>query len=355
MIIKRDCKDFKGSIPCKLNKETGVNCINCNSYRPGTFKILIIKLGAIGDVIRTTPLLTRLIEIHQEAEIYWITHTPEMLPKEVDHKLKYNFTNVQILQAIEFDLSINLDKDWESCALLNSIYATEVRGYCLMEGKTSPVDSSAYEKYLTGIMDEVSKLNQKHYMQEIFEICDVGEFKEEPYLLSNGEKGKHNWNIDRSKTVIGLNTGCSARWSSRLWPTENWVQLAKALKFIGYEVVILGGEQEADINTEISLLSATKYFGVNGLNVFIDLVDNCDLVVSQITMAVHIALGLKKKVVVMNNIFNPSEFHLYGLGKLIEPTTGCDCYYLSECKRDRHCMKDITVDMILGGIQEVLI
>ena len=36
-----------------------------------------------------------------------------------------------------------------------------------------------------------------------------------------------------------------------------------------------------------------------------------DLVVTAVTMAMHIALGLGKKLVLFNNIFNPHEFELY--------------------------------------------
>lgn len=354
MIPRRDCKHFKGDVPCEPNKKDGVQCDNCLSYVPILTKILIIKLGAMGDVIRTTPILTRLKKIHPHSEIYWVTYTPDILPKEVDYKFEYNFKNIQILECIEFDLLINLDKDWESCALTNRIGFINKKGYHLLDGKPAPINSLAYQKYLNGIFDEESKKNKKHYVQEIFEICDIGKFEGEEYLLSNGEKGKHSWNLDSRKKVIGLNTGCGEKWLSRLWPTANWIELAGELRKLDYEVVILGGEQEAYKNNEIALGSGANYFGVHSLNVFIDLIDNCDLIVSQITMALHIAVGLKKKVVVMNNIFNSNEFHLYGLGKLVEPKTGCDCYYLSECKRERHCMEDITVEIILETIQGVI-
>ena len=93
--VKYDCKHFEGHIPCGPNKQFDVQCDDCSHYDKNTssivfldtkesllqeiFKIcnfskqeltegtpkiqtqatriLFIKLGAIGDVIRTTPLL----------------------------------------------------------------------------------------------------------------------------------------------------------------------------------------------------------------------------------------------------------------------------------------------------------
>ena len=56
MIFNPDCLHFKGHIPCKPHKQHGYHCADCPSYEKATKRILIIKLGAIGDVIRTTIL-----------------------------------------------------------------------------------------------------------------------------------------------------------------------------------------------------------------------------------------------------------------------------------------------------------
>ena len=55
--VKYDCKYFRGGIPCKPNKLKGKVCASCDEFKAISKRILIIKLGAIGDVIRTTPLV----------------------------------------------------------------------------------------------------------------------------------------------------------------------------------------------------------------------------------------------------------------------------------------------------------
>lgn len=359
MKILTDCKYFKGYVPCIRNKEYGENCDTCNSYTPTDYNILIIKLEAIGDVIRTTPILSRLSSLYPRARIYWLTSAPDILPKDkIDYILNFNFGSLEILKNIKFDLLLNLDKSLEACAITNSIQATHKKGFILNhEGVPYPANDSASHKYMSGLYDVYSKNNKAHYVQEIFEICDIGKFNDEPYILNNVEKGKNTWDIDTTKTVVGLNTGCSKRWKSRLWPEEYWINLARYLIILGYEVLLLGGKLENKKNKRISAYSNAKYFGFHSLTKYVDLIDNCDTVVSQVTLTVHIAIGLRKKVVLMNNIFNSNEFYLYGLGKIIEPSSGCNCYYLQNCKREangkKHCMRDITVEEVLQIVEEL--
>ena len=56
-MLKTDCRNFYGNQPCDYHKKLGIKCDNCNFYAPIGFKILIIKLDAVGDVLRTTSIL----------------------------------------------------------------------------------------------------------------------------------------------------------------------------------------------------------------------------------------------------------------------------------------------------------
>ena len=352
MNFKTDCKFFKGNVPCIPNKKYDVQCDNCIYYAPVAYRILIIKLAAIGDVIRTTPVLTRLRKLYPNALIYWLTSTPDILPDEVDYKLEYSYENIQVLKSIQFDLLLNLDKSGEACSATYQIPSYSKRGFTLLDGKPYPINKAAEHKYITGIFDSVSKANTKSYVEEIFEICEIGEFNNEEYILDVDTK---NCIVLPSKSlakVIGLNTGCSDRWKSRLWDLENWVELAEKLIDRKYEVVLLGGENENINNKYIAKKSGAKYFGTFPIKDFISIVNFCDLVVSQVTLVAHIAIALKKKLVLMNNIFNKHEFYLYGRGKIIEPDINCNCFYSPVCKND--CMKYITVATVLQTIGELM-
>jgi len=352
MNIKTDCRLYKGDIPCKPHKEFGVHCEDCTYYKKISINVLIIKLGAIGDVIRTTPLLRKLRAVHPDANIYWLTYSPAILSFDwVDNIVQVSPENLEIIKAIDFNWVINLDKDKIAVALTKSIIADKKSGFTMDNfGNAHPISNKAEEhKWLTGIFNDISKQNTKHYVQEIFEICGF-DFNNEEYILELKDD-KTGWSIDKSKKIIGLNTGCGGRWTSRLWPNEYWIELASNLLKDGYEVIFLGGEQEHEKNIMLSKKSGGKYFGHFTLDKFISLVNECDLVVTAVTMAMHIAMGLKKKTIIFNNIFNKNEFYLYNRGIILEPEFECDCYYTPVCSNN--CMQYIYPEKVLDSISHL--
>jgi ADP-heptose:LPS heptosyltransferase len=353
--IKSDCIHFRGDIPCKPHKEKGVHCLDCDFYMQTTQKILIIKLGAIGDVIRTTPLISRYKKIFPGCKITWLTLTPDILPaSEIHEILPFDFKSVTYLQQASFDIAINLDKEKEACALLKIVDAKEKFGYTLTNNQPAPVNELANHKFMTGIFDDVSKANTLSYCEEIFAICGL-KYQGEAYLLDNhADKGFEWMDIDRSKKIVGLNTGCGGRWTTRLWPIEYFAELAKSLLDLGLEVILLGGEQEDARNKEISYLSGAKYLGYYPLNQFINLIDQCELVVTQVTMGMHLTLGLGKKIVLMNNIFNPNEFDLFGKGEIVMPNKECACFYMGKCKLGQSCMYDLAPEKVLTSVKKIL-
>ncbi len=340
--VKLDCRHFRGHIPCKPNKQYGVMCDDCKYYDKINKKILIIKLGAAGDVIRTTPLLYPIRNQYPNSKIYWLTYSPELVPvstdPKVDEVLKYNLQNVSYLQATEFDVVINLDKDYEAVSLMRNVSAKKKIGYTIKDGYCYPADKSAEHKYLTGIFDNISKENKQNYMEEIFEICGY-KFKGEKYILERNKEFDIDWPVNFNKKVIGLNTGAGERWTSRLWSNEKWIQLINRLMATGFEVILLGGPSEHEKNILLNEVTNAKYYGVSDLRTFINLVDKCDVIVTQVTMSMHIAIGLGKKLVLMNNIFNPYEFELYGNGEIIQPRKECKCFFQPKCiNKEYECM-----------------
>jgi len=354
--LKTDCRWFRGDIPCAPHKNAGVHCVdehgqNCSHYEPQQSSILIIKLGAIGDVIRTTPLLRRLKTISPGARIWWLTLTPEVVPPPADVVLPFTSQSLTALQATHFDIIYNLDKDREACALAATLSATVKKGFTLVNGKPAPADADATHKFMTGVFDDLSRDNTKSYCAEVFEICGFS-FAGEQYVLDAHAGDGYAWDLPRNKPIVGLNTGCGGRWVSRLWAEKNWVALARRLKRAGYVPLLLGGAQENAKNKRIARKSGALYVGHFPLPQFINLVDQCHLVVTAVTMAMHITIGLNKKIVLFNNVFNRHEFDLYGLGEILEPDLDCPCYYSPVCPND--CMRYLSVQSVFDACLRLL-
>ena len=391
--VKYDCTHFKGHIPCKPNKQFDVQCDDCSHYdqdkslilhldkkdlllqeiyKISNFskhekvnappilannrkKILFIKLGAIGDVIRTTPLLERYRKEYGDCHFSWITHTPQVVPKEqVDLICKWNESSVAFLADQEFDIAINLDKDKEACMLLTHVKARKKYGFLWKDGHINVATENAEHKLITGFFDHISKKNTKNYLEEIFEICHF-EFNLEEYLINLNTSLSDLWQtrfkeLAGDKIIIGLNTGCGLRWKTRLWPSQYWISLIKELDKKGYFCLLMGGPDEDEMNRYYQSQTSAEYLGTFNLEEFIAITNNTDIIVTPVSMMMHIALALKKQLMLFHNIFNVHEFELYGRGVIIEPTSGCDCYFGNSCSREKSCMNDISVQDVLSNI-----
>jgi heptosyltransferase-2 len=352
--LKFDCRSFRGDIPCKPHKQHGVHCVDdqgndCKYYDRVGRKILIIKLGALGDVIRTTTLLRRIKQADPSSEIWWLTLSPDVLPKSIDVILPFTPQSLATLGGVTFDTIYNLDKEKEACALVGTLSARVKKGFMLRDGKAVPADADAEHKYLTGVFDDLSRANTKSYQEEIFEICGYT-FSGERYMMP--ELMQFEWKLPKKKRIVGLNTGCGGRWTSRLWPEKYWVSLAKKLKKAGVVPLLLGGEQEHKKNLRLAKQSGALYLGHFPLKQFLSEMNQCELVVTAVTMGMHFAIGLEKKIVLFNNIFNKHEFELYGKGEILEPDFDCDCFYAPVCPNN--CMQYLTVDTVYNSCMKLL-
>lgn len=329
-IVHEDCRHFKGDRPCAPHKREGVHCEACPHYDPVTRRLLIIKLGAVGDVIRTTPLLhvLRGPGVH----ITWLTDTPDVLPSRwIDRILKLTPATLAFLQAARFDALYNLDKDLEAIALCRLVQAREKYGFTMDDAVCVPVDDRARPKWLTGIFDDLNRLNTLSYPQEIFAISGL-EFKGEKYIVELDDTPP--FSLDLPRPLVGLNTGAGARWPSRLWSFDHWTQLTQMLLAHGLGVLLLGGPDEDEKNRALVAATGAAYLGTFPLKRFFHLVNAVDVLVTGVTMALHIGIGLEKRIVLMNAIFNRHEFELYGLGRIIEPDVDCLGCFKPVCEKD---------------------
>ncbi len=369
---KSDCLHFRGHVPCEPHKRTGVHCSFCSEYRKRLGRILIIKLGATGDVIRTTVILQSLREAYEDHEIWWLSDTPEVVPTSVQYRLHCTAKNLALVTAVHFDVAINLDKDAQACAVMSQVRSTKQFGYTLADGVPSPVNELAEHKFLTGLFDDVSKANKLSYPQEVLEMCGF-EWKGQEYeldppgpspltsLYGNGQAADADAGVSTSSNsevangakplVVGLNTGCGERWVSREWPVEYWVRLIELLHGAAAKVVLLGGPSEHERNLMLRERTGAVYEGTYPLMTFAAVVNECDVVVTAVTMVMHMAIAYKKRLVLLNNIFNPHEFELYGRGVIIQPSVECTCYFAQTCVNQTYrCMEHLAPEVVFESV-----
>jgi heptosyltransferase-2 len=156
------------------------------------------------------------------------------------------------------------------------------------------------------------------------------------------------------RPVVGINTGGGGRWQFKRWTAEGFVRLARELdRRLGARIVLLGGPAEADFNR--SLLDALDGIAVdagsaNPLRHFAALIACCDVLVTGDSLALHLALAAKTRVVALFGPTSAAEIDLYDLGEKLFSDLDCLCCYRQQCDRKPNCMDRLSVDGVYRAV-----
>ena len=320
-------------------------------------KICIIKFGALGDVVRTTPILEGIKEKFPDSEITWITIpiTKQILEGNplIDKILLYP---TEITE--NFDILYSLDIEKEPSSLANKINADKKFGFYDMDGFPMAFNPEA-EYYLNTVFDDELKIKNRKTVQEmIFEVCGL-EYHRQPIFINIDEQAKINIfefikeNNLINKKLIGFNIGSSSRWPSKAWHPECIKECIKRLKEKDYEIILLGGPEEIESMEKIK--SELRSDGVivygkntsNSLQDFFALIDICDKIICADTLAIHVSLGLKKPTIALFFCTPPWEIEDYGIGKKITSPMLMDFFPEKMDQYDEELVKSISVEEVL--------
>jgi heptosyltransferase-2 len=331
--------------------------------------ILLIKLGALGDVLRTTPLLTALKKKYPDSEITWIVDAShrEILEGNpwINRLMDSSAKTDQWLKTAQFDLAINLDKEPEATGFMASAKALKKMGFiCDAKRQLAPADSLSEYAYRLGIDDDLKfRKNKKTYQEISFEQLGLS-FCQEEYLLSLGHA-----DVARARDVlkalgadpavlprpiVGLNTGSGTRFAGKKLPPSTYAKIAEMLhEKLKATIFLLGGEDERESNHVIAQKARcpTLLTGSHSIKTFAALVKVCDLVVTGDTTAMHIAIAVQTPVVAYFASTCAGEIELYGRGRKVISGISCAPCYKKICPIDEQCMKEMAAENIFREIK----
>jgi ADP-heptose:LPS heptosyltransferase len=88
---------------------------------------------------------------------------------------------------------------------------------------------------------------------------------------------------------------------------------------------------------------------------FAALLSHCDVAVTGDTLAMHLALALGKRAVVLFGPTSAAEIELYGLGEKVVPKMECLSCYKTSCDFVPNCMDLISTDMVERAVLRQLL
>lgn len=361
---RTDCRFFEGERPCVHKRE----CEGCERYSPMGRRVLVLKIGALGDVLRTTPVLPAL---HASAPVHvtWVTGAaaaPLLAGHpRIDRLLTPGYETSERLGAERFDLLLSLDKDPYSTALAMRVPAAERRGFGRdAHGSLVPLHPDASYAYDLGLSDRLKfHANTRTYQDVIFEVCGLPWRAQEYDVPVVRERVAAGQSILRAAGVpesggplVGLNTGAGGVFANKAWTIEGYAELARALAGDGARVVLLGGAEEAERNRSIAALAggAAAGTGEHALADFAGLVACCDLVVTGDTLGMHLAIAARVPVLVLFGSTCAVEIELYGRGEKIVTPIDCHPCYRRTCDIHPSCQELIPPARVLDAARRVL-
>lgn len=359
-----DCRYFLGDRPCVWHKGSGVLCA-CDHYDPVREQVLIIKLDAVGDVLRTTTLLPALKKAHPHAAITWITR-PEAKPlleknPYLAEAIAYGPEALVHLQTRSFDRVINLDAGKISAGLASAARGRRKDGFLLHEaGHVVPTNAAARAWLEMGVFDDLKRQNSGTYQSHIAAILDLPA-SELRYVLELDDEERlraqqhlQDLGVGRKAPLVGLNTGAGGRWPLKQWRLEGFLDLIERLYLhLKADVLLLGGKAERERHRLLTARSAVPVFDAgndNDLRHFAALTAQCNVVVSGDTLAMHIALATRRRVVVLFGPTSAPEIDLGGLWEKVIPAMDCLGCYKTACDFAPNCMDLISVDMVYQAV-----
>lgn len=327
-------------------------------------KILIVKLGAIGDVLRTTSLLPGLDEKYNPAKVDWITSEAS---KDIllDNPFIQNiFTWEERERLSDYEMVIGLEDEKEACELVSEIKSEKIFGAYLEKGEITYTpsawfDMSMISRYGIEKANELKKTNRKTYQQHMAELLGI---RVSPYVfnltddeIECGKKALKDLGIAKNERVAGINTGAGKRWPLKSWGLAQTVELINRLtRELGVVSLILGGEDEKERNGIIARETGMPDAGVHSLKNFASIVDRCPVVLSSDSLAMHFALALKKRVVAFFGPTSAAEIELYGLGEKLVPPVPCVACYRKACEVKPNCMDSLSIDDVFVSMKRQL-
>jgi|TARA_B100001964_G_C14240982_1_gene605013 heptosyltransferase-2 len=333
--------------------------------------ILIIKLGAIGDVIRTTSILPGLKEKYKDCSIDRVTKKESFAILKNNNLINNIYlidNNLKELENNEYDLIINLDDDYDACKLATKIKHKKIIGaYLDNNKKTYTEDSSPWfdigliSKFGKEKADELKAQNKNTYPEILYKILDLEYKKQEPILILNndeiefGKKFTNKNSIKNNDLVIGINTGAGGRWQDKKLSIEKTAELIDNLNnnFNNAKLILFGGPTETERNEKIKSLIKTNIIDAgcdNSLMEFASLVNLCNILITSDSLAMHIGIALKKKIVAFFYSTSAAEIELYDRGAKIIGKGKDYCSYKTKCD----IPPEWDIDEMVNGVKKLI-
>ena len=315
-------------------------------------KVLIIKLGALGDVLLATPHIERIWEAHK-GEAVWLLTAPQFGGLFENHPgisvqtfprkgVRAMLSLLFWLVRMRFDVVYDLQGS-ERSGVMSVVSMARKR---IGMGYRWP-----YNRHVS-----IKEYSDEHIFDRLNRVLVMGGLspagpRPTLYPAKEDKRKVERWMAEHGLEKGGFvvcHAGSSGRWASKRWPFYG--QLGEMLERRGVRVVWIGAAEDQNINSSLAKrlgIDATGIFSIFELSL---LAQNARFALVNDSGPMHILSTANKPVYAF---FGPTDWRRHhAIGQRERVFVGkADCApcYLGSCPRspDRACLRSIEPEQVM--------
>ncbi|MBI5183569.1 MAG: glycosyltransferase family 9 protein [Nitrospinae bacterium] len=338
-------------------------------------RILIVKLGSIGDVVHGLPLLKTLRKNYPSAYIVWVVESKarEILQgnKDLDEIIVINtrelrkrvnlstinemIGKIKVLRSKGFDLAIDIQGLIKSGVIAYLSRAIVRIGFNRGDAR-EPLNRlfMTIEPPLIGkdihVIDKNLSLLRFLGLNSFSKEFTIQTSPADEWYIDDLFKEK---GIDLSNGLIVINTGVGFK--TKGWPAKNYAELSRRIMDeLNKKVILIWGPGEEGLVREISDMMHHKPIipPLTTIKQATALIRRCEMFIGGDTGPLHIASALKIPTVAIFGPTDPIRNGPYGDNHtVIHKDLVCSGCYKRRCQT-MECMKGITAEEVYRAVKE---
>jgi lipopolysaccharide heptosyltransferase I len=335
-------------------------------------KFLIVKLGALGDIVHAIPVAAALRRAHPDAAIDWLVSAKHReildLVPIIDNRLVVNDRkssaggmslpeSIRELRRRRYDAAIDLQGLLKSAVVSRLSGAPRVVGFNRKYARESLASSFYTDVHDPGGAGMYATSETRHVVDinlGLLASLDIAAGPAEfPITIPASPAAQEMLERTNGRYAL-LNPG--AAWPNKRWPPDRLGALARALhERHGLRSVILWGPGERSLGEAVvaEAANAALLSPQTTIADIVALARHAQIMVSGDTGPTHIASAVGTPLV---GIYGPTRPERNGPwlpdDRVVSRATVCECHHLRQCRRERMCLLDIGVTEVLAAADE---
>jgi heptosyltransferase I len=332
-------------------------------------KILIVRLGALGDIVHAVPAVAALRRAYPDATIDWIVEERHGEIVELIRGLRRRIHVdtqrrpqrlvgvIRELRRERYDLAIDLQGLLKSAVLARLSGAARVVGFDRPALREAAAALFYRERYVSDDRQHVLRKNLalvaavagRDHAQESWGPPSGGpESLEFPLDVASSSDTLHDYAL--------LNPG--AAWPNKRWPPDRFGAVARWLHHRhGLRSQVLWGPAERNLADAVSAASngAAEPAPPTRIADVLAMARGARLMISGDTGPLHLAAAAGAPVIGLYGPTTPARNGPWMRDDLtVSRYEACDCHYQRRCRRASRCIDDITVEDVQRAVDERL-